>query len=73
MESPQSPLTTVPETYVDLYSATRQNFVAAYNSILTQGTTLIKIRATGTKNVASTGTYVILTISNSTRLKQQSL
>lgn len=49
-----------PETYVDLYAATRQNFVAAYNSILTQGNHTIKIRVTGTKNSASTGTYVIL-------------
>lgn len=49
-----------PETYVDLYSATRQNFVAAYNSILTQGAHTIKIRVTGTKNSASTGTFVIV-------------
>jgi uncharacterized protein YjdB len=49
-----------PETYVDLYSATRQNFVAAYNSILTQGNHTIKIRVTGAKNVASTGAYVIV-------------
>ncbi len=49
-----------PETFVDLYSATRQNFVAAYNSILTQGNHTIKIRVTGSKNAASTGTYVIV-------------
>ncbi|MBA4055205.1 MAG: hypothetical protein C0490_10870, partial [Marivirga sp.] len=49
-----------PETFVDLYAATRQNFAAVYNSILTQGTHTIKIRVTGSKNSASTGTHVII-------------
>ena len=49
-----------PETLVDLYSATRQNYVSVYNSSLVDGTHTIKIRVTGTKNSASTGTYVIL-------------
>jgi uncharacterized protein YjdB len=49
-----------PETYVDLYSASRQNFVSVYNSILADGNHTIKIRVTGTKNNTSTGTYVVI-------------
>lgn len=48
------------ETFVDMYSATRQNYVSVYNSILADGNHTIKIRVTGTKNTASTGTYVLV-------------
>lgn len=50
-----------PETNVDLYAAARQNFVLVYGSAtLTQGTHTIKMRVTGTKNSAATGTYTVL-------------
>jgi uncharacterized protein YjdB len=48
------------ETFVDMYSATRQNYVSVYNSILADGNHTIKIRVTGSKNTASTGTYVVV-------------
>ncbi|HMG94497.1 MAG TPA: Ig-like domain-containing protein [Chryseolinea sp.] len=48
------------ETYVDLYSASRQDYVSVYNSVLADGNHTIKIRVTGTKNSAATGTYVIV-------------
>lgn len=50
-----------PETMVDLYSSTRQNFVLVYGSaVLSQGTHTIKMRVTGKKNSAATGAYTIL-------------
>jgi uncharacterized protein YjdB len=49
-----------PETLVDLYSGTRQNYVSVYNSALVDGNHTIKIRVTGTKNSAATGTYVVV-------------
>jgi hypothetical protein len=50
-----------PETNVDLYAATRQNFVMAYNSgILTQGNHVLKVRVTGTGNAAGNGKYAIV-------------
>jgi uncharacterized protein YjdB len=49
-----------PETFVDLYSANRQNYVSVYNSVLVDGTHTIKIRVTGTKNSAATATYVVV-------------
>ncbi|WP_276373408.1 Ig-like domain-containing protein [Chryseolinea sp. H1M3-3] len=50
-----------PETNVDLYSATRQNFVLVYGSaVLPQGTHTIKMRVTGNKNAAANGAYTIL-------------
>ena len=49
------------ETNVDLYSASRQNFVMAYNSgDLSAGNHTIKIRVTGSKNGAATGAYAII-------------
>jgi uncharacterized protein YjdB len=50
-----------PETNIDLYAATRQNFVMAYNSgDLPAGNHTLKIRVTGSKNAAATGTYAIV-------------
>ena len=49
-----------PETQVDLYSASRQNFALVYESALSQGPHSIKMRVTGSKNPAATGAYVIL-------------
>ena len=50
-----------PETNVDLYAASRQNFVMAYNSgTLSQGNHTLKIRVTGSKNPAATGAYAII-------------
>ncbi len=50
-----------PETTVDLYAASRQNFALVYGSaVLAQGSHTIKIRVIGTKNAASAGAYVVL-------------
>ena len=50
-----------PEKNVDLYAATRQNYSMVFSSgALAQGNHTIKIRVTGTKNAASTGTYIVL-------------
>jgi uncharacterized protein YjdB len=50
-----------PETLVDQYSASRQDLVLAYGSaVLSQGTHTIRMRVTGSKNAAATGSYVIL-------------
>ena len=50
-----------PETNVDLYSATRQNFAMVFASAnLSPGQHTIKMRVTGTKNPAATGAYAIL-------------
>jgi uncharacterized protein YjdB len=50
-----------PEKNVDLYAATRQNYSMVFSSgTLAQGNHSIKIRVTGTKNAASTGTYIVL-------------
>lgn len=50
-----------PETNVDLYAPSRQNFVMAYNSgILSQGNHILKVRVTGTGNSAGTGNYAIV-------------
>jgi len=49
------------EILVDLYSATRQDFVMAFSSVsLTEGNHTIKIRVTGTKAASSSGTYVVI-------------
>lgn len=50
-----------PETMVDLYSASRQDFALVYGSaVLSHGNHTIKMRVTGNKNSAATGTYVII-------------
>jgi hypothetical protein len=50
-----------PETNVDLYAASRQNFVMAYNSgVLSDGNHILKIRVMGSRNAASTGAYAII-------------
>jgi uncharacterized protein YjdB len=50
-----------PETNVDLYSSTRQNFAMVHGSAaLTQGTHTIKMRVTGNRNSLATGAYVIV-------------
>ncbi len=50
-----------PETSVDLYAASRQNFVMAYNSgIIAQGNHILKVRVTGSRNGAGTGNYAII-------------
>ena len=47
------------ETLIDLYSSTEQHVLVYSSPVLDQGTHTIKIRATGTKNSASTGFYII--------------
>ncbi|HEX6225709.1 MAG TPA: tail fiber domain-containing protein [Chryseolinea sp.] len=47
------------EILIDLYSSTEQHSLVYSSSSLEQGTHTIKIRATGTKNPASIGTYTI--------------
>lgn len=50
-----------PETNVDLYSAARQNYVMVYGSAaLTSGNHTIRLRVTGAKNAAATGTYAVI-------------
>ncbi|QMU69800.1 right-handed parallel beta-helix repeat-containing protein [Streptacidiphilus sp. P02-A3a] len=50
-----------PATLVDLYAATRKGDVDVWNSKpLAEGTHTLTITVTGTKNAASTGTYVTL-------------
>jgi hypothetical protein len=50
-----------PETMVDLYSASRQNFALVFSSgTLTEGTHSIKIRVTGGRNSSSSGSYAII-------------
>jgi trimeric autotransporter adhesin len=58
-----------PEVTVDLYAATRQNFVIAYSAgafspvtgaTIPEGNHTIKIRVTGTKNPSSSGTYAMV-------------
>ena len=47
------------ETMIDLYSSTEQHILVYTSPTLTQGTHTFKIRATGTKNAASTNYYLI--------------
>ena len=47
------------EILIDLYSSTEQHVLVYSSPVLEQGTHTIKIRATGTKNSASTGFYII--------------
>jgi hypothetical protein len=50
-----------PETMVDLYAASRQNFALAFTSgTLAEGTHSIKIRVTGGRNSSSSGSYAII-------------
>ena len=50
-----------PETNVDLYAASRQNFVMVYNTgMIAQGNHILKVRVTGTRNAAGTGNYAII-------------
>ena len=48
-----------PETFIDLYSITEQHLVVYSSPPLTASTHTFKIRATGTKNVASSDYYAI--------------
>jgi chitodextrinase len=49
-----------PETLIDLYSTTEQHILVYTSpSTLTQGTHTVKVRATGTKNPASTNYWAI--------------
>ena len=47
------------ETLIDLFSGTEQHLLVYTTPVLTQGTHTFKIRATGTKNTASTNYYAI--------------
>ncbi len=48
-----------PETTIDLYAATKAEQVKRFTSaVLPRATHTLKVRALGTKNAASTGTYV---------------
>jgi hypothetical protein len=48
-----------PETAIDLYSATKAEQVKRFTSaVLPRATHTIRVRALGTKNASSTGTYV---------------
>ena len=50
-----------PETMVDLYAASRQNYALAFTSgTLAEGTHNIKIRVTGGRNSSSSGSYAII-------------
>lgn len=47
-----------PETLVDCYSQSRRNLPLYTSPILTEGQHTIKVRVTGTKNSASTNTFI---------------